>query len=206
MQVFGTIPENTIFLPDIPYQVRFNCKDGGLFVGGSEPEHRRSNPTDKVDISIIKIGKYYGDLGKTKSAIWLQLFFVAGVGVDPKILPQNTVCVSYIKRKSINNLNNVVAGIMAQKIEPATGIFTISFNREQGDLGVYYSVNFDWRERSTKEEKAQLETIQEFWSANNDYIIDLDGTRDMQSINGLTAQQINQLMSNPNHKQLTSAN
>lgn len=159
-----------------------------------------------MDISIIKIGKYFGDLGKTKSAIWLQLFFVAGVGVDPKILPQNTVCVSYIKRKSINNLNNLVAGIMAQKIEPATGIFTISFNREQGDLGVYYSVNFDWRERESKEEKEQLEIIQQFWNANNDYIVDLDGTRDMQCINGLTAQQINQLMSNPNHKQLTSAN
>jgi hypothetical protein len=28
--VFGTRPTNAICLPDIPYSVRLNCKDGGF--------------------------------------------------------------------------------------------------------------------------------------------------------------------------------
>ncbi len=212
MEVFGTIEDNTIFLPSIPYQVRFNCKDGGIFVGGNEPDHRKTNPTDKVEISIIKIGKFFGDLGETKNAVWMQLFFVASPTVKPEILPLNTVCVAYIKNKSISNLNNAVTDVMSKKIEPATGIFIISFNKEVGKKGTYYSINFDWKERKTKAEKDQLPIIQEFWNANHENLMDLDGTRQMIDTTNLTAQEMstlinqNRLKANePEQKQLTSA-
>ena len=42
--VFGTRPTNAIYLPDIPYSVRLNCKDGGLFIGGFEAQRRKTNP------------------------------------------------------------------------------------------------------------------------------------------------------------------
>lgn len=80
--VFGTRPANSIYLPDIPYSVRLNCKDGGLFIGGFEAQHRKTNPDQKIDISIVKVSKFYGNLGKTENTFWIQLFFIPAPGVD----------------------------------------------------------------------------------------------------------------------------
>ncbi|WP_229641502.1 hypothetical protein [Waterburya agarophytonicola] len=187
--VFGTRPENTIFLPDVPYSVRLNCKDGGLFVGGNEAQHRKSNPDEKIDISIVKVSKFFGTLGKTENVLWIQLFFVAAPGVDSQILPKNTVCCSYIKKQSIAHLFNKVQEVMEHG-DPGMGIFTLGFNREAGENGVYYTIDFDWRERETEQEKQQLELIATFMSAYSGQLIDLEGTRDMTCVDGWTAQQL----------------
>ena len=194
--VFGTRPSDAICLPDVPYSVRLNCKDGGLFVGGNEAQHRKSNPNQKIDISIIKVSKYFGNLGKTENVLWIQLFFVAAPGVDSSILPKNTVCCSYIKKQSIAHLFNKVQEV-PEDIDPGMGIFTLSFNREAGENGVYYTISFDWKERETKEEKEQLELIATFMSAYSGQLIDLEGTRDMTCVDGWTAQQLQELTQQP---------
>jgi hypothetical protein len=187
--VFGTRPDNAICLPDIPYSVRLNCKDGGLFIGGYEAQHRKTNPDQKIDISIIKVSKYFGTLGKTENILWLQLFFIAAPSVDSKILPKNTVCVSYIKKQSIAHLFNKVQEVM-EIGDPGMGIFTLGFNREVGENGVYYSVSFDWRERQSDEEKQQLDLISAFMNAYKEQLIDLEATRDLTCVDGWTAQQL----------------
>ncbi|MBF2058634.1 MAG: hypothetical protein IGQ45_15820 [Cyanobacterium sp. T60_A2020_053] len=206
MEVFGTIKDNAIFLPSTPYQVRLNCKDGGLFVGGSEPENRRSNPKDKIAISIIKIGKFFGDLGKTKGAVWLQIFFVPSPTVKPEVLPQNVVCVAYIKKQSVTNLNQMVTQVMSTKgIEPAEGVFEMSFVGHKSELGTYYSIDFQWRERNDAEKK-QLDAIKEFWVACHDQLIDIDGTRDMRDISSLSAVEVQQLVESSKPELLPSNN
>ncbi len=187
--VFGTRPTDAICLPDVPYSVRFNCRDGGLFVGGNEAQHRKTNPDQKIDISIIKVSKHFGTLGKTENVLWIQLFFVAAPGVNSSILPQNVVCCSYIKKQSIAHLFNKVQEV-PEDIDPGMGIFTLSFNREAGENGVYYTIDFDWRERKTEEEKEQLELIATFMSAYSGQLIDIEGTRDMTCVDGWTAQQL----------------
>jgi len=187
--VFGTRPDNAICLPDVPYSVRLNCKDGGLFVGGNEAQHRKSNPDQKIDISIVKVAKFFGTLGKTENVLWIQLFFVAAPGVDSSILPQNVVCCSYIKKQSIAHLFNKVQEVMEHG-DPGMGIFTITFNREAGENGVYYTIGFDWRERESSEEKEQLDLIAAFMSAYSQQLIDIEGTRDMTCVDGWTAQQL----------------
>jgi hypothetical protein len=191
--VFGTRPANSIYLPDIPYSVRLNCKDGGLFIGGFEAQHRKTNPDQKIDISIVKVSKFYGNLGKTENTFWIQLFFIPAPRVDGVILPPNTVCCSYIKKQSINHLFNKVQEIMNEN-DPGIGIFSINFNRELGENGAYYSVNFDWRERETEEEKEQLNLIAAFMSAYQNQLIDLDGTRDLICVDGWSAQQLQDLI------------
>ncbi len=191
--VFGTRPTDSIYLPDIPYSVRLNCKDGGLFIGGFEAQHRKTNPDQKIDISIIKVSKFFGSLGKTQNTLWIQLFFIPAPGVDGVILPPNTVCCSYIKKQSINKLFNKVQEIMSEK-DPGLGIFTISFNREVSENGAYYSINFDWRERETDEEKKQLELIATFMSSFGDQLIDMDGTRDLICVDGWSAQELQDLV------------
>jgi hypothetical protein len=187
--VFGTRPTDAICLPDIPYSVRLNCKDGGLFVGGCEAQHRKTNPNEKIDISIIKVSKFFGTLGKTENVLWLQLFLVAAPGVDSSILPSNTVCCSYIKKQSIAHLFNKVQEVMEQG-DPGLGIFTLGFNREAGENGVYYTVSFDWKERETEAEKEQLNLIATFMSAYQEQLIDIEGTRDLTRVDGWTAQQL----------------
>ena len=187
--VFGTRPTDAICLPDVPYSVRLNCKDGGIFVGGNKDIHKKSKSDQKIDISIIKVSKFFGTLGKTENVLWIQLFFVAAPGVDPAILPKNTVCCSYIKKQSIAHLFNKVQEVMEHG-DPGLGIFTIGFNEEQGENGAYYTVSFDWRERESEEEIKQLDLIAAFMSAYKEQLIDLEGTRDLTCVDGWTAQQL----------------
>jgi hypothetical protein len=190
--VFGTRPDNAICLPDIPYSVRLNCKDGGLFVGGYEAQHRKTNPDQKIEISIIKVSKYFGTFGKTENMLWLQLFFVASVNVNSSILPKNTVCCTYIKKQSIAHLFNKVQEVM-EIGDPGLGIFTLGFNREVGENGVYYTISFDWKERESEAEKEQLNLIAAFMSAYKEQLIDIEGTRDLTRVDGWTAQQLQTL-------------
>lgn len=194
--VFGTRPVDAICLPDVPYSVRLNCKDGGIFVGGNEDIHRKSKSNEKIDISIIKVSKFFGDLGKTENVLWVQLFFVPCPNVDPAILPQNTVCCSYIKKQSIARLFNKVQEVMEHG-DPGMGIFTLSFNKESGENGVYYTIDFDWRERKLEEEIKQLDLIAGFMSAYGEQLIDIEGTRDMTCVDGYTAQQLQALTAQP---------
>jgi hypothetical protein len=191
--VFGTRPENAIYLPDLPYSVRLNCKDGGLFVGGNESKHRKTEPDQKVEISIVKASKHFGTLGKTENVLWIQLFYIAAPSVPPDILPKNVVCVSYIKKQSIGHLFNTVQEALDYG-DPGFGIFTLGFNREVGEKGTYYTISFDWRERQSDEEKQQLEIIKTFMIACGNQLADLEGTREMACVDGWTTEDIQALI------------
>lgn len=190
LSVFGTKPVDAIYLSTIPYAVRWNCKDGGLFIGGYEDDYRRSKSKDKVDISIIKASRYFGSLGKTTNEVWLQMFFVPGPGC--LVLPRNEVCVSYIKKQSVNNLMGTVSEAMDSG-EPAEGLFTGYFQKQSGVLGTYYTIGFNWRKRETEEEIAQLAMIEAFM-AGKPNLMDLNGTRDMTCIDRLSGEQIQELV------------
>lgn len=191
--VFGTRPANAICLPDIPYSVRLNCKDGGLFVGGNEPQYRKTNPDQKLEIGIIKASKHFGTLGKTENVLWIQLFYIAAPSVPPEILPKSVVCVSYIKKQSITHLYNKVQQALDYG-DPGFGLFTLGFNREVGEKGTYYTVGFDWRERQSEEEKQQLELIKTFMIACGNQLADLEGTREMVCVDGWTTEEIQELI------------
>ena len=190
--VFGTRPNNSICLPDIPYSARLNCKEGGLFVGGNEPKHRKSEPEQKVEISIVKASKHFGTLGKTQNVLWIQLFYIAAPSVPVEILPKNTVCVSYIKKQSIGHLYNTVQEALDYG-DPGFGIFSLSFDKQLGEKGPYYTISFDWRERQSEEEKQQLELIKTFMIACGHQLADLEGTREMVCVDGRTTEELQAL-------------
>ncbi len=79
--------------------------------------------------------------------------------------------------------------------DPGLGIFTLGFNKEIGENGVYYTVSFDWRERESEAEKQQLDLIAAFMSAYKEQLIDIEGTRDLTCVDGWTAQQLQELTS-----------
>jgi hypothetical protein len=171
--IFGKKPMNAIFLPDRPYAVRFNCQAGQLAL--SEDEFL----SKEAEISIIACKKWYGSLGKTKDAEWLQLFFIPAPSCQ--FLPRNTVCVSYIKTRSLSQFHQLITKLLAEdtNTDPAEGIFKVSFLSHTNAEGQpYKSVKFDWRERKTEEEIAQLEQIAQFL-AGKPTLQDLEGTKNM---------------------------
>jgi hypothetical protein len=86
----------------------------------------------------------------------LQVWFVAVPTCE--ILPKNTICLTYLKKRSIAQFSQKVTELM-ESGEPALGIFQGSFLKHSGDKGDYYSVVWDWREREAEEEIEQLEHI-----------------------------------------------
>jgi hypothetical protein len=135
--VFGTKPKDSIFNPSQPYAVRLNCQAGQIAV--SEDEYLGNS----MEISIIGVNHLFGSLGKTKDTDWLQIFFIPAPSC--KILPKDTVCVSYIKTRSLSQFTQKITQLM-ENGEPAEGIFQISFLSHTNEGGnPYKSVKFDWR-------------------------------------------------------------
>jgi len=183
--VFGTKPENAIFLPTVPYAVRFNCQAGQIAL--SETEFLGS----EAEISIIKVSCWFGALGKTRATEWFQLFYVPAPTC--KILPANTVCVSYIKTRSIGQFQQCVTRLMGNGVNPAEGIFKLGFQRHSAGDRTYYSVTWDWRARKGKAEQDQLQQLIAFMEAQPD-LADMTGTRQMVNVDGLSSMMVQQLI------------
>lgn len=202
--IFGTRPTDSISLPNVPYSARLNCKQGGIFVGGQEDINRRTKSTDTIDIAIIKVAQFHGSLGMEYVGQWVQLFFVPAPGVSTKILPKNTVCVSYLKKQNISNLFNTVQDAMGDN-DPGTGIFTIGFEKQAGkENNSYYTVNFQWRERTGEDEDKQLQQIFGFL-ATNPTLVDLEGTRAMRCLEGLSAEEVEAVIEASENAKLLAA-
>ena len=123
----------------------------------------------QLEMSIIKVSQFFGNLGKAKNTQWIQIFFVPVPNCDS--LPKGTVCVSYIKTRSASAFWQKVTEVMEFN-EPAEGIFKASFEKHSGDMGTYYSLKWDWRERQTAEELEQLEShVLSFCKATPDWSI-----------------------------------
>lgn len=188
INVFGVKPKDAIFNPNTPFAVRFNCQAGKLAL--SENDYI----SDNAEISIIKASRFYGSLGKTRNVEWLQLFYVAAPDCD--VLPQNTVCVSYIKTRSLGQFQQVVIRLLGEGTNPAEGIFKVSFVPHSNELGNYFSVRFDWRKRVTRKdvnEFNQLEMIAEFLN-DSPRLVDVTATREMVCIENLSQEEIDALM------------
>ena len=189
LTVFGTKPKDAIFLPNQPFSVRNNCQVGQWAVGDDD---FRGN---ELEMSIIKASQYFGDLGKTKNQQWIQLFFVPAPSCT--FLPTGTVCVSYIKTRSASAFWQRITEVMEAK-EPAEGIFKVGFEKHTGEMGTYYSLKWEWRERTTKAEKDQLTSIAAFLESNP-RLVDLSATHDMLCVDGLSAEEI-ELLIRSTHK------
>lgn len=180
ISVFGRKPADSIFLADHPYAVRNDCQVGQWKIG--DDDFRGST----VEISIIRICRFFGNLGKSRNTFWLQLWFVPAPATAN--LPRNTVCVSYLKTRSVSEFSRKIIELMDAG-EPAEGIFTGSFAKHSSELGNYYSVRWDWRDRSSEAELRQLEQIGSFLDGQPQ-LLDLTGTRDMVSLDGLSEPEI----------------
>ncbi|MEG4805556.1 hypothetical protein QUB63_33630 [Microcoleus sp. ARI1-B5] len=189
--VFGAKPSNALLVPEIPIAVRNNCQSGQWAIGDTDYG-------SKCSITILKFAKFFGSLGQTSHTLWGQLWFVAETGE----LPQGVVMVTYIKNRSLNDFNRLVASVQSRGVEPATGIFIPEFVKHSGqkpdDSGVvkpinYYSLKWSWMERKDWGVIDQAAAVLSDPS-NQSRMIDLEGTRAMICLDNLPAPQVASLM------------
>lgn len=183
--VFGIKPENAVFNPTTPFNVRFNCQMGQIAL--SETEFLGS----EAEISIVKVSRFFGTLGNTRNCEWFQVFYVATPGC--KILPSNTVCCSYLKTRSIGAFNQTVTKLMGAGTNPAEGIFKLSFQKHQSGDRNYFSVKWDWRSRKGKPETDQLNMVAAFMD-EQPQLLDLSGTRQMICVDNLPSILVQQMV------------
>ena len=175
INVFGTIEQDKINLIEPPYALRNDCQIGNWKVG------EKGILGDSLSISILAVRSFYGKLGKAKPCDWLQLWFVAAPN-ETKI-PQDVVCVTYIKTRSKSALGQTLIEVM-QTTEPALGIFDTKFEQHSNELGNYYSINWQWRERKP-EEMNQLNLIAQFLNTKP-ILIDTNLPESMIMVQGMT--------------------
>lgn len=189
--VFGAKPSNALLVPEIPIAVRNNCQSGQWTIGDADYG-------SKCSMTILKFSKFFGSLGQTSHTLWGQLWFVAETGE----LPQGVVMVTYIKNRSLNDFNRLVASVQSRGVEPATGIFIPEFVKHSGqkpdDSGVvkpinYYSLKWSWNERKDWAVIDQAAAVLSD-SSNQSRMIDLEGTKAMVCLDNLPAQQVASLM------------
>lgn len=149
LNIFGKIDKTKINNISPPYKIRNDCKLGMWKTGD---ENLIGN---KLSIAILKTVPFYGNLGQTRQAQWQQIWFVAAPKEEQ--IPQNIICVTYIKTQSLSNLGQKIIELMGTT-NPGLGIFETSFQPKQGEYGNYYVVNWQWRER-TPEEIPQLQLM-----------------------------------------------
>jgi len=188
--VFGTRPKDSIFLPTTPFGVRNDCQVGVWKVG--DDDHRGKT----IEISVIKVSQHFGNLGKTKNAHWMQIWFVPAPGCDS--LPSNTVCVTYIKSRSISQFSQLITELM-QSGEPALGIFVASFEKHSHEKGIYYSVKWDWKERKSDAEKKQLEQIANFLKSKPQLV---DLSTNLIPIDGMSPEEVELMIRSAKSEQL----
>jgi len=181
--IFGLMPINEIFNPFPPYSLRNDCQVGQWKRG--EDEFKGSS----IEISLIKARKFYGELGISR-AHWIQLWFVPSPKEEK--LPPNTVCVTYAKTRSLDSLSGQLIELMTNGKDPGNMIFSASFEKHIGQLGNYYSVKWEPRDRADEEERKQLEKIQNFvWS--NPQLIDPSLPKTMICTDGMSPEEIETL-------------
>ncbi|NES76961.1 MULTISPECIES: hypothetical protein [Okeania] len=189
--VFGAKPKQALLVPEIPIAVRNNCQSGQWVIGDTDYG-------SKVSMTIIKFSKFFGNLGQTINTLWGQIWFIAESGE----LPHGVLMVTYIKGRSLNDFNRLIASVQSQGVEPATGIFLPEFVKHSGqkpdENGVvkpinYYSLKWRWQERTDWSIIQQAAAV--LSDENNlSRMIDLEGTRKMVCLDNLSAEETANLM------------
>lgn len=194
LSVFGAKPKDAVLLPNSAMSVRNNCQSGQWTIGDKDYG-------SKCSMTVLKFSRFFGSLGQTSDTLWGQLWFIAESGD----LPQGVVMVTYLKNRNLDAFNNLIAEVQSKGVEPAEGIFTPEFVKQSGqkpdDSGVvkpinYYTLKWTWNER-TDAQYAILEQAAALLAdpTNASRLVDLQGTRQMQCVDNLSAEELATLVS-----------
>lgn len=139
----------SLVIPPCTYSIRNNCQLGQWVKSdGVTPLG------NKLEMTILNLVPYFGDLGKTKASNWLQVW-----AISPSVGNNSVVFCTYIKGISLTILGNTVLDCAMEKKSPADVIFHTSFTPRSNEYGSYYTLAFEMDDRPADDplrEKIQL--------------------------------------------------
>lgn len=139
-------------IPSTPYRVRCNCAAmvGQFVIGAPEDGNFKGREAEMV---IVKTIALRGDLGQTKDANWLQLWFIPISGQ----LPKNLLMVTHIKTQSADNLGRLETEFVLEGQDLTQSIFKAEFVKRSGTYGDYWAMKWSHRPALGDEEINLLE-------------------------------------------------
>lgn len=162
VQVFGTLSKDKInhFTP--PYALRNDCSVGQWKVGND------GFIGNEIDIMVLDVRPYFGDLGQTKNEQWFQVWFTPAM--SEKKLPVNTVCVTYLKTQGGSLFYSDFIELQSI-VDPIKVVWTGKFKQDKNEYGTYYYVYFEHRVVEESEFK-YVEMLADFISENKNMLVD----------------------------------
>lgn len=210
LNTFGQVPTaEDVVVPSMALMTRFNCQEGQVIIG-SQPKG------NKGTIAILKFSKFFGSLGQTKNTLWGQFFYVVedGEGCAKNELPKGMVMGAYLKTTGLQSLNNLIAEILADRKNPASGLFDFEFTKKSGskanDQGIvspvnYFTVDWKWRER-TEKQLGMIPRYEAALASSSDRLFDFetsrtddDGVPNLICVDNLSATELAMVMGGNNH-------
>lgn len=144
-----------VIIPSTPYRIRCNCAAtvGQFVIGAAEDGNLKGREAEMV---ILKTIALHGDLGQTKDANWLQVWFIPLSGQ----LPKNLLMVTHIKTQSADNLGRLETEFVLEGQDLTHSIFKAEFVKRSGSYGDYWAIRWTHREPQTEEEVSLLEAAE----------------------------------------------
>lgn len=144
----------SLYLPELTYSIRNNCQIGMWMQSDGE-----TAITNELNFCIVHLESFYGDLGKTKGAHWLQLW-----GISDQVLNGKVIFCTYIKGRSLNLLGNKVLEATINEQSASDLLFKSKFLRQQNEYGIHYIIQFEMEQLPEKDPKRKL--ISDFLATN----------------------------------------
>lgn len=157
-----------------PFKVRNDCQQGEWKLGDKD------FIGNSLRMAIIGFKDYYGGFGIGKEEIWKQVFFIPAP--NEKKLPKNTVCVTYVKTRSLDSFWNMMVRMIADQ-SILTSIVHAGFQQHKGASGTYYSVNWDSKPAESDEDKNFIKRVCDFIRTKPE-LMDLSLPPTMEKITG----------------------
>ncbi|MGF1482578.1 MAG: hypothetical protein ACFB4I_24400 [Cyanophyceae cyanobacterium] len=164
-----------VIIPTTPYRVRCNCAAmvGQFTIGAAEDGVLKGREAELV---IVKTIALQGDLGQTKDASWLQVWFIPVSGQ----LPQNLLMVTHLKTQSADNLGRLETEFVIEGQDLNQSVFKAEFVKRAGAYGDYWAVRWTHRAPQSEVEQDLLEAAALL--RDNLPLFDAETTRNMKLV------------------------
>jgi hypothetical protein len=123
------------YIPGRLCQYRADCKAGVFKIGESK------FVGSTLAMEILSWRTFEDQLFDYPHQTWLEILFVD---------PRNVVSHILFKTQSLDNFLDFMLDLASQGKAIGQGVTTAKMSKRSGDLGIYYAVDFEWKESNKK--------------------------------------------------------
>jgi hypothetical protein len=173
--------EGMLFLPMPTYSIRNNCQTGLWMKSDGE-----TIIGNELEFCLVHCQMMYGDLGKTKSAYWVQVW-----AISEQIMNGKVIFCTYLKGRSLNLLGNAVLEASMDNQDLVNILFRSKFIRQNNEYGSHYIIGFESSVMAKDDPRHQAITR---FLETNPVFIDTNIPPTLFPVNGMDGEECKQLL------------